>query len=80
MCTQTTLSNLSGLVFALSRVTSNPSCCSSSFKSDSTVRLYFFFPSGLVLYCLVYNLLSILQQWRINHVIGQAGHGKPAKK
>ena len=42
--------------------------------------VFFFFPAGLVLYWLVNNVLSILQQWRINHVIEHAGHGKPAKK
>ncbi|NTV94005.1 MAG: membrane protein insertase YidC [Thiobacillus sp.] len=36
---------------------------------------FFFFPAGLVLYWLVNNVLSILQQWRINHVIERAGHG-----
>jgi YidC/Oxa1 family membrane protein insertase len=41
---------------------------------------FFFFPAGLVLYWLVNNVISILQQWRINHVIERAGHGKPAKK
>lgn len=41
--------------------------------------MFFFFPSGLVLYWLVNNILSILQQWRINHVIERAGHGKSAK-
>lgn len=41
---------------------------------------FFFFPAGLVLYWLVNNVLSILQQWRINHVIERAGHGKPAAK
>ena len=30
---------------------------------------FFFFPAGLVLYWLVNNVLSILQQWRINSVI-----------
>jgi YidC/Oxa1 family membrane protein insertase len=30
---------------------------------------FLFFPSGLVLYWLVNNVLSILQQWRINSVI-----------
>lgn len=35
---------------------------------------FFFFPAGLVLYWIVNNLLSILQQWRINTVIG-AHHG-----
>jgi YidC/Oxa1 family membrane protein insertase len=37
---------------------------------------FFFFPAGLVLYWLVNNVLSILQQWRINVVIERAGHGK----
>mgnify|MGYP001041464905 FL=1 len=41
---------------------------------------FFFFPAGLVLYWLVNNVLSILQQWRINHVIERAGHGKHATK
>lgn len=36
---------------------------------------FFFFPAGLVLYWLVNNLLSILQQWRINQVIERAGNG-----
>lgn len=30
---------------------------------------FFFFPSGLVLYWLVNNILSIAQQWRINQII-----------
>ncbi len=41
---------------------------------------FFFFPAGLVLYWLVNNVLSILQQWRINYVIEHAGNGKPAVK
>jgi YidC/Oxa1 family membrane protein insertase len=41
---------------------------------------FFFFPSGLVLYWLVNNVLSILQQWRINKVIERAGNAKPATK
>ncbi len=41
--------------------------------------MFFFFPAGLVLYWLSNNVLSILQQWRINHLIERAGHGKPAK-
>jgi YidC/Oxa1 family membrane protein insertase len=42
---------------------------------------FFFFPAGLVLYWLVNNVLSILQQWRINHVIERAAeHGKRARK
>ncbi len=41
---------------------------------------FFFFPAGLVLYWLVNNVLSIVQQWRINHVIERAGaHAKPRK-
>jgi YidC/Oxa1 family membrane protein insertase len=31
--------------------------------------MFFFFPSGLVLYYVLNNALSILQQWRINRVI-----------
>jgi len=31
--------------------------------------MFFFFPAGLVLYWIVNNALSILQQWRINKVI-----------
>jgi YidC/Oxa1 family membrane protein insertase len=34
---------------------------------------FLFFPAGLVLYWLVNNLLSILQQWRINKVITGRG-------
>jgi YidC/Oxa1 family membrane protein insertase len=30
---------------------------------------FFFFPAGLVLYWLVNNILSILQQWHINRSI-----------
>jgi len=36
--------------------------------------MFFFFPSGLVLYYVLNNGLSILQQWRINKVIA---HSKP---
>lgn len=32
--------------------------------------LFAFFPAGLVLYWLTNTALSILQQWRINQVIG----------
>jgi len=32
--------------------------------------MFFFFPSGLVLYYVLNNMLSIAQQWRINKVIG----------
>ena len=38
---------------------------------------FFFFPSGLVLYWLVNNVLSILQQWNINRRLG-GGTAKPA--
>ena len=41
--------------------------------------MFLFFPAGLVLYWVVNNVLSILQQWRINHVIEHAAHGKAAK-
>ena len=37
---------------------------------------FFFFPAGLVLYWLVNNVLSILQQWRINTVIARADRKK----
>lgn len=36
---------------------------------------FFFFPAGLVLYWIVNNILSILQQWRINVVIDRANKG-----
>ncbi|MEO8626944.1 MAG: membrane protein insertase YidC [Betaproteobacteria bacterium] len=38
---------------------------------------FFFFPSGLVLYWVVNNVLSIAQQWRITHVLerAKAAHG-----
>jgi len=35
--------------------------------------MFLFFPAGLVLYWLVNNVLSILQQWRINKVVESAG-------
>ena len=35
--------------------------------------MFLFFPAGLVLYWLVNNVLSILQQWRINKVIESGG-------
>jgi YidC/Oxa1 family membrane protein insertase len=35
--------------------------------------MFAFFPSGLVLYWFVNNLLSILQQWRINTVVERSG-------
>jgi YidC/Oxa1 family membrane protein insertase len=37
---------------------------------------FFFFPAGLVLYWLVNNMLSILQQWYINRTIGLASAAK----
>ena len=40
--------------------------------------MFLSFPSGLVLYWLVNNVLSILQQWRINTVI--AGAATDSKK
>jgi YidC/Oxa1 family membrane protein insertase len=36
--------------------------------------MFLFFPAGLVLYWLVNNVLSILQQWRINSVIAGAAN------
>ena len=38
--------------------------------------MFFFFPSGLVLYWVVNNILSIAQQWQINRMYG--GAKKPA--
>ncbi|MDO4769181.1 MAG: YidC/Oxa1 family membrane protein insertase, partial [Brachymonas sp.] len=38
--------------------------------------MFFFFPSGLVLYWLTNNLLSIAQQWLINKQV----EAKPAAK
>ncbi len=35
--------------------------------------MFLFFPAGLVLYWLVNNVLSILQQWRINKIIEAGG-------
>jgi YidC/Oxa1 family membrane protein insertase len=40
---------------------------------------FFFFPAGLVLYWLVNNLLSILQQWNINRVLERANLAPPRK-
>jgi len=40
---------------------------------------FFFFPAGLVLYWLVNNVLSILQQWHINRVLERANLKAPAK-
>ncbi|MDA8110693.1 MAG: membrane protein insertase YidC [Betaproteobacteria bacterium] len=40
--------------------------------------MFFFFPAGLVLYWLVNNILSILQQWQIQRMFerGKAAHAK----
>lgn len=40
---------------------------------------FFFFPAGLVLYSLVNNVLSILQQWHITRLYGQPA-AEPASK
>ena len=40
--------------------------------------MFFMFPSGLVLYWTVNNLLSIAQQWQINRLIEGGGDKKPA--
>jgi YidC/Oxa1 family membrane protein insertase len=40
---------------------------------------FFFFPAGLVLYWLVNNVLSIIQQWHINHVLERASLRQPRK-
>jgi YidC/Oxa1 family membrane protein insertase len=40
---------------------------------------FFFFPAGLVLYWLVNNVLSILQQWHINRVLERANVKHPGK-
>jgi YidC/Oxa1 family membrane protein insertase len=39
---------------------------------------FFFFPAGLVLYWLVNNILSILQQWQIQRMFNRdkSAHGK----
>jgi YidC/Oxa1 family membrane protein insertase len=36
--------------------------------------MFFFFPSGLVLYWVVNNVLSIAQQWQINRMMGNHHH------
>ena len=41
--------------------------------------MFLFFPAGLVLYWLVNNVLSILQQWRINTVIGSGAAANDSK-
>ena len=40
---------------------------------------FFFFPAGLVLYWLVNNVLSIVQQWHINRVLERANLRAPRK-
>jgi len=40
---------------------------------------FFFFPAGLVLYWLVNNVLSILQQWHINRLLERASIKHPGK-
>ncbi len=42
--------------------------------------MFFFFPSGLVLYYVVNNVLSIAQQYYITRVIGGKGNAKPVKR
>jgi YidC/Oxa1 family membrane protein insertase len=40
---------------------------------------FFFFPAGLVLYWLVNNILSILQQWQITRMFDR-NRASPAKR
>jgi len=42
--------------------------------------LFIFFPSGLVLYWLVNNILQILQQWHMNNVLEKEAAAKEAKR
>jgi YidC/Oxa1 family membrane protein insertase len=42
--------------------------------------MFFFFPAGLVLYWLVNNILSILQQWQINRMIEGGAKAAPPKR
>ncbi len=42
--------------------------------------MFFFFPSGLVLYWTMQNILTIGQQWYINKTIGAPMVAKPAKR
>ena len=42
--------------------------------------MFLFFPAGLVLYWLVNNVLSILQQWRINKVVEKEGRASNDSK
>ena len=41
---------------------------------------FFFFPAGLVLYWLVNNVLSIIQQWHINRMLERSNLRPPRKK
>lgn len=41
--------------------------------------MFLFFPSGLVLYWVVNNVLSIAQQWQITRMMESGGEAKPAK-
>jgi YidC/Oxa1 family membrane protein insertase len=42
--------------------------------------MFYFFPSGLVLYWFVNNILSILQQWQITRMIGGEKNAASAKR
>src|SRR4029450_5996388 len=42
--------------------------------------LFIFFPSGLVLYWLVNNILQIGQQWHVNRMLEKEAAAKAAKK
>ena len=41
---------------------------------------FFFFPAGLVLYWLVNNILSILQQWQIQRMFGSDKTARASKR
>ena len=41
---------------------------------------FFWFPSGLVLYWLVNNVLSIWQQWHITRTLEQEAKSQPRKR
>ncbi|KAB2844117.1 MAG: membrane protein insertase YidC, partial [Burkholderiales bacterium] len=42
--------------------------------------MFVFFPSGLVLYWLVNNILSIAQQWHVNKMLGKEQAATSAKR
>jgi YidC/Oxa1 family membrane protein insertase len=42
--------------------------------------MFYFFPAGLVLYWVVNNILSILQQWQITRMIEGTRVGTGAKR